>query len=88
MTQRQEDILMELGRLMHPHLGYDNHTNRLIKQLNKREKLLPRDYFDLGKYYDRMLPMLDEHKDFLLVSHNAGTQEVLGAILELKYTVG
>ena len=44
-----------MGNELHPHLGDDNHTNRLIRQAIKdKSKLSQRDCFDLGKYMARM----------------------------------
>lgn len=52
-------LLEELTLLMHPDLGVDNHTNNLIKVLfTEKAKLASRDYFDLGKYYDRMVSLI------------------------------
>lgn len=52
--------LCELSKMMHPHLGEDNHTYRLILVLyTNKTKLASRDFFDLGKYYDRMMGLIE-----------------------------
>jgi uncharacterized hydantoinase/oxoprolinase family protein len=74
-------ILEELSVMMHPNLGADNHTLRLIKVLySDKSKLTPRDFFDLGKYYDRMVALvqtrIEEKQKF----------EYLSAVINLKHT--
>jgi hypothetical protein len=68
------DILLNLGAKMHPHLGMDNHTNKLIKTLFDNPSALSLDdAFDLGKYYQRMLDMI----------RTDGTE--LSAVLAMKH---
>lgn len=55
MKKEDIDLLLKMGNELHPHLGDDNHTNRLIRQaLDDKRKLTQRDCFDLGKYTARM----------------------------------
>lgn len=71
-------ILLELGTKMHPHLGVDNHTNKLVNILfDAPEKLSTDDIFDLGKYYQRMLDMIHKEPEYKQVH----------AILTLKHKV-
>lgn len=78
MEQKYIDALLEIGNEMHPHLGDDNHTNRLIrKALSENSKLTREECFDLGKYYSRMFDYLNNDKRNVRLS----------AILELKSLV-
>ena len=79
VTGEQYHYLVELSIKMHPHLGIDNHTQRLITKCMHDEPLSNQEIFDLGKYYQRMLQMIDE-KD-----PNYGEQ--VSAILALKSMV-
>lgn len=82
MTTEQEKLLIELGTKLHPHLGEDNHTNRLLKQLfsggEQKQSLTSRDYFDIGKYYDRMLRIAADDKE------NPKYADYIHALVDLK----
>jgi hypothetical protein len=79
--EKHINCLLVMGNEMHPHLGDDNHTNNLIRQLfEDKTKLSKTDFFDLGKYYQRML---DNH-----LKIHEGTPEGelrLESILRLKW---
>lgn len=78
----EQEILHQIAEKMHPHLGRDNHTSRLIDKVANEEKLSSRDIFDLGKYYSRMFLYLDQSKI-------GSTEEFMksSAILSLKSAV-
>lgn len=73
ITQHRIDLLLKMGQELHPHLGMDNHTNKLIKKAVNGEKLTIAEAFDLGKYYSRMVPLC-EGRD----------RERLSALIDLK----
>jgi len=58
-TDKNLELLIALSIMLHPHLGADNYTAKLITALyTDKSKLSNRDYFDLGKYYDRMVVVI------------------------------
>lgn len=79
ITEELLQKLHELADLQHPHLAGANHTRFIVDKVYNREKLTPREAFDCGKYYQRMLNQLNEVDD--------SDGKYLRAILALKWSV-
>lgn len=74
--------LHELADLQHPHMKGDNYTRLIIDKVYYRSKLTPIEYFDCGKYYQRMLEQLEQFKE-----NRELHSEYLNAILCLKWAI-
>lgn len=61
LTTEQYKILSDLTVKLHPHLGIENHTLLLINRAMNNLPMNARDYFDLGKYYECMLNIMDNN---------------------------
>lgn len=64
MNENYMAKLLDMGRSLHGDLGDDNHTNRLLRKLFNKEQIHPGEYFDLGKYYQRMLGICPDGEHF------------------------
>jgi hypothetical protein len=80
--------LLEMGTMLHPNIGEDNHTNRLLRKLFLREPMQPSELFDLGKYYQRMLGICPDGEHFSAIVWLKGILPQDGPILTHRIPQG
>jgi len=82
MGEKELNLLYDLADRQHPHIKGDNHTRTLIDKVYNCEKLSAEEYFDCGKYYQRMLEQLSLFKDDSILQ-----KEYLHAVLTFKWQI-